>query len=328
MPNTKPDHCGVCAGVTELVWREDHREYSLWECGYCQAQFWSPMKNPGAEWYEKDERYSFRNLNPLRKPERNHREFLKDSQSLISKSPRLLDVGMGTGNFLAVAVDRGYDGYGLDFDRDAIEAAQTFFGLKNVYALNLDEAFQKFGAGFFDVITFFEVVEHLENPGEFLEKAKKLLKPDGYMAISVPHRRNFEFMKVHDKPPRHLTRWNETAMRNFLAQHGFSVVRFKAIPATIPFLITKFHFWFKGIFSFGLVQKISKSGSHSEQSEESREILQSRVSFRMTNKKIKLLQLLARAKDYILFFIPAFFLWLFLLLSGRRLGLYVLAKKS
>jgi SAM-dependent methyltransferase len=158
-------------------------------------------------------------------------------------------------------------------------------------------------------------VEHLENPGEFLEKAKRLLKPGGYVAISVPHLRNFEFMKINDKPPRHLTRWNEEAMKNYLDQHGFSVVRSKAIPATIPFLITKFHFWFKGIFSFNLVQKVfRKTNIVSERS-------------RGVSWKLKFFQILARTKDYILFSLPALFLWLFLLLSGRRLGLYVLAKK-
>lgn len=40
----------------------------------------------------------------------------------------------------------------------------------------------------FDVITFFEVLEHQDRPREFLERVKELLKPGGWLAGSVPKR--------------------------------------------------------------------------------------------------------------------------------------------
>ena len=162
--------CGICKKESKLTFKEKHKDYSLYECSLCKGQFWNPMKNPGAEWYEKDVRYSFRNKNPLKTPEVNHREFLKDLPALGGK---LLDIGMGTGNFLAAAITKGYDGYGIDFDADAIETAKEFFNLKNAYVSDTETAIKKFGAGFFDAITMFEVLEHLENPSESIKKIRK-----------------------------------------------------------------------------------------------------------------------------------------------------------
>lgn len=275
------------------------------------------MKNPGAEWYEKDIRYSFRNKNPLKTPEVNHREFLRD---LPASKGKLLDIGMGTGNFLAAAVANGYDGYGTDFDNDAIETAKEFFGLQNVFPLNTEEAIKKFGPGYFDVITLFEVLEHLEDPSESLEKIKVLLKKGGYLAISVPYRGSSKLFKAHDIPPRHLTRWSEKSMENFLNSHQFSVTRMKVIPVPFSYLITKYHFWYEGIFSFGAVEKLT-----SPKKTQKGETIAN--NFKKNYRKIKMLQSLARLKDYLLFSIPAAILYLRLLLNKKAgLDLYVLAQ--
>ncbi|MDD5547611.1 MAG: class I SAM-dependent methyltransferase [Candidatus Pacebacteria bacterium] len=314
MPNIKPVICGVCGKSANLNFKEDFKEYSLWECPECFGQFWSPMKGPGAGWYEKDERYSFRNLNPLEKPERNHREFLRD---LPAKGGRLLDIGMGTGNFLAAAVKSGYDGYGVDFDSEAIETAKRVFGLKNVSTGDLDGVLKDFGEKSFDIVTMFEVVEHLENPAEFIEKSKRLLKNGGYLAISVPFRGAAEFLKPNDKPPRHLTRWDKNSMENFLKEHEFETARIKIIKAPISYLITKFHFWTRGFLSFNAVGKLSAVPA-------GQKAVNNKVSLRA-----RVIQKMARIKDYILFLLPAIILSGILLVTGRNgLGLYILAKKK
>jgi len=311
--------CGICKKNSNPIFKEKSGNYSLYECPLCGGQFWNPMKNPGAEWYEKDIRYSFRNKNPLKTPEVNHREFLRD---LPAPKGKLLDIGMGTGNFLAAAVANGYDGYGTDFDNDAIETAKEFFRLKNVFPINTEEAIKKFGSGYFDVITLFEVLEHLEDPSESLEKIKILLKKGGYLAISVPYRGSSKLFKAHDIPPRHLTRWSEKSMENFLNSHQFSVTRMKVIPVPFSYLITKYHFWYEGIFSFGMVEKLISAPAKEKIGSES-------SSYQKNYRKIKILQTLARIKDYLLFSIPALCLKLKLIATGKNgLDLYVLARLS
>ena len=308
----RPNSCGICKQSAGFLLRENFKEYSLWHCPRCDGQFWFPMQNPGAQWYAHDDRYAFRNRNPLRSPERTHRAFLADRPAA---GGRLLDVGTGTGNFLVAARAAGYRAVGTDFDLDAVKTATEQFGL-SVYPLDLAGVTARFGKESFDVITLFEVLEHLEAPRTFLDEVGALLAPGGYLAITVPYRGCPAFLKPHDLPPRHLTRWNETAMENLLTAAGFSMIRLRRIPLPFSYLITKFHFWTKGFFSFGAVQRFSRGAQTPGQRGAPRE------------KTIATMQLLARIKDYALFTIPAALLYGGLLLLGRRhLGLYALARR-
>ena len=305
-----PFQCPICRAAALVFFKETHNIYTLWECANCNGQFWEPVKNPGAEWYEKDERYSFRNQNPLKTPEHDHREFLKDMATLrqANSKSRLLDVGMGTGNFLAAAKNAGYDVYGIDFDKDAVEAAKDVFGLKNVYVSDIDGAAKAFGTEFFDAATMFQVLEHLENPAEFLQKIRSTLKPKGYLGLSVPYRGFWAPLKPGDHPPRHLTRWDEKSMGRLLEANGFEIIKIKKLHVPIKYLIKKFHFWTGNFLSFGAVNKIS---------------------VKTKNKKtISAVHFLAKAKDYSLFFLPALLFYASLALARKHyLDLYVLAQK-
>ena len=305
--------CAICKVTNPLVLKEKFQAYSLWHCQNCAGQFWTPMKNPGSDWYQHDERYAWRNKNPYQFVESNHQEFLSD---LPAPHGTLLDIGMGTGNFLKAALGYGYQGYGIDFDEEAVRVARESLGLKNIYAADIDGALRQFGANYFNSITMFEVLEHLENPNDFMEKVKILLKSGGFLALSVPYRNSWDRFKKYDKPPRHLTRWDKNSLSKFLSRHQFNVVRLKVIPVSLSYLITKFHFWTTGLLSFGLVQKISASRATSKSS-------------LLASPAIKLARFTARFKDYLLFFVPSLLLYCYLaLIKKHGLTLYSLAKRN
>ncbi len=312
MKETKTAVCGICQRESALTKKEIYQSYTLWECLFCGGQFWDPLKNPGSEWYEKDDRYASRNQNPRERQERNHREFLLDHPL---SGEKILDIGMGTGNFLRAAKTAGYDCYGIDFDRAAILAAQSQFGLTNVYGLSIAEAREKFGSGFFGVVTMFEVLEHLENPEEALRLAHDLLKAKGVVALSIPHRFCPAYLKPHDLPPRHLTRWNESAIKAVLNRAGFSVLRLRSLPISLGYIITKFHFLTMGVASFNLTQKLTSNSTIIKKTPTQKALL-------------KIIPIVARLKDYILFSLPALLLWVYAILRGYRLGLYVLAERK
>jgi SAM-dependent methyltransferase len=82
----------------------------------------------------------------------------------------------------------------------------------------------------FDVITFFEVLEHQDKPREFLEMVKGLLKEGGYIAGSVP---NIERLFVEmdwknyfhwDYPPHHFLRFSKSSLEKALNFSGFKDV--------------------------------------------------------------------------------------------------------
>jgi SAM-dependent methyltransferase len=81
----------------------------------------------------------------------------------------------------------------------------------------------------FDVITFFEVLEHQDKPREFLEMVKGLLKEGGYIAGSVPNRESMfiellRFNHVDDYLPHHFLRFSKPSLEKAL-----NFVRFRDI---------------------------------------------------------------------------------------------------
>ena len=57
------------------------------------------------------------------------------------------------------------------------EIAKERFGLENVYAVSFEDFLKRTDLPSFDIITFFEVIEHLDKPLEFILSVKRLLNP-------------------------------------------------------------------------------------------------------------------------------------------------------
>jgi glycosyltransferase involved in cell wall biosynthesis/SAM-dependent methyltransferase len=95
---------------------------------------------------------------------------------------RLLDVGCGHGLLLDEARERGYDPVGLE-----VSAASAAFGRK---AFDLDIREQTIDEldddERFDVITLIDVLEHLSNPLEAIDRCQKLLAPNGVLCVVTP----------------------------------------------------------------------------------------------------------------------------------------------
>jgi 2-polyprenyl-3-methyl-5-hydroxy-6-metoxy-1,4-benzoquinol methylase len=94
---------------------------------------------------------------------------------------RVLDVGCGNGEFLAAAAEAGYVVAGIDISPAAAELCRTR-GFNAVAGDFLHTAFPEP----FDVITMWDVVEHLTEPAAFLSRALELLRPDGYLVMKTP----------------------------------------------------------------------------------------------------------------------------------------------
>jgi SAM-dependent methyltransferase len=94
----------------------------------------------------------------------------------------VLDVGCGPGFFLIAASQRGIDGLGVDIS----ENAARFGARKGVDIICGDLLDQEvWQPESFDAITFWASLEHLYRPRETLERANRLLKPDGLIAVET-----------------------------------------------------------------------------------------------------------------------------------------------
>lgn len=211
-------------------------DYKLYHCPSCHIEFWSPMEVL-PEFYEKYlpeheiRQYGFRPLPIQAKP------FFK---YFPLKKGTLLDVGCGDGIFLKYAQEAGFTVTGLDFDEKCIKTAKENRGIKNVYKLSLDdfadECLKKNLK--FDVICFFEVLEHQDKPKGFLGEVCSLLNEGGYIVGSVPNRERFlaglerklingtRHPEEGDYPPPHLTYWSKDVLKSFVSNFGFDQIEF------------------------------------------------------------------------------------------------------
>jgi SAM-dependent methyltransferase len=104
------------------------------------------------------------------------------------RTPKLLDVGCGTGGFLKFASANGFRAYGFDASRVQAEYARTLFPEVR-HASSLQDYLKLLSQPDlkFDFITLWDVFEHIRNPVPFLQQLGKSLEPGGQLFISVPN---------------------------------------------------------------------------------------------------------------------------------------------
>ena len=114
----------------------------------------------------------------------NYLDALKRIDQYIGDPGRVLDFGCGAGFFLGVCVDLGWGAYGLEPLPGHAVYARSNFGVQVVTDTLRNDTFEK---NYFDLITAFQVFEHLPDPRVELEKLIQILKPGGLILIEVPN---------------------------------------------------------------------------------------------------------------------------------------------
>lgn len=112
--------------------------------------------------------------------------FVKDS----CKGKRVLDIACGAGYGAKFYLGWGaVEVVGVDISETAIAMAKSQFSSEGINFLCGDilAVLQKYGEGYFDLVTSFETVEHVLDPNEFLTGLKKAVKPSGHLVISCPN---------------------------------------------------------------------------------------------------------------------------------------------
>lgn len=100
------------------------------------------------------------------------------------RSPRLLDIGCGWGDFLHFASARGWQVGGFEFSASVARVAQEKYGLA-VRVGSLED--MEIPDQTFDLITLWHVLEHLRDPLGALARIEPLLAPGGVLVLEVPN---------------------------------------------------------------------------------------------------------------------------------------------
>ena len=116
------------------------------------------------------------------------------SPAAEKRSPRVLDIGSGLCVFLHRMKEAGWECTALDPDPRAVEHARDVVGVKAVCG-DLPSSSE---LGYFDMITFNKVLEHIQEPVAMLAKSAAHLNKDGFVYVEVPDGE----MAVQDGPER------------------------------------------------------------------------------------------------------------------------------
>ncbi len=163
--------------------------------------------------------------------------WLDIARDLVSKNKQLLDVGAGLGMFLRLASQSGFAVHGVEPNAESAEAIKERLGVEVENSLFENANILKR----FNVITMWDLLEHMATPREGLEKANALLNADGVLVLEIPardsllhklakglHRLSFGMIRrplylvcgIH-----HLNYFDEKSVRKLLNETGFSVIK-------------------------------------------------------------------------------------------------------
>lgn len=302
MPYQKPPiKCPACEETDNFTFIQDYKscegKFSLHECSKCKARFWAPLDAPFSKWYDKAyaEERILKNFQGLKVRCGVYKKSLKLNPGI--EGVKILDLGCGMGEFMHELEKRGAEVWGADFSQKSVEFAKRNFNLKNIYSTSFEDFFKKTDLPLFDIIFFFEVIEHLDRPLEFIKNVKKFLKPNGKIILSTPCReRIMANIAKWDYPPHHLSRWNKESVANLFKKIGFEISGF--------YYVDQFDFIMGALTEktrMGLVAKtavaLSKHPAAAKQSNLTKKII------------IKIVHLGGYVKNYAIAGIPAVVLW-------------------
>lgn len=156
------------------------------------------------------------------------RESLRLVNRYYPKRGRILDVGAAAGFFLKVAKDDGWETYGVEPSKWSVEFANGNYKVNEKQGV-LGEV--KFKSGFFDVVTMWDVLEHVPDPAADLREVYRILKPGGMLVINYPDfgtplsrlagKKWWFLLSVH------LFYFDRVSMGKILAKSGFTNPIFK-----------------------------------------------------------------------------------------------------
>lgn len=228
-------NCIIC-NSDKLTTLLGYEKAHLCQCDSCDLVF--ARKTPSAEelnTYYKN--YGTNNyLSPLTIKRYNE---LLDTFEHFRKTSKILDVGCGIGYFLIEAKKRGWEVYGTEL---SIESADICLDK----GINIEKGVlnaENYEPQMFDIITSFEVIEHINNPLIELEHFNAILRRGGLVYVTTP---NFNSMLRYRLKaayniityPEHLTYYTPKTLQTVFELSGFEKLKIETTGISLTRLRT------------------------------------------------------------------------------------------
>ena len=148
-----------------------------------------------------------------------HIKRYQKATSYIAKTDSVFDVGCGYGYGSKMMAQKAKKIIAIDISSAAIKYAKKKYNHKKIKYMTGDlEKLNLSNLGSFDIITCFEVLEHLHKPEIVLKKIRKLISPKGYLFLSLPNGKN-----APENNPHHIKNYTQKDIKNLLHKSGFRI---------------------------------------------------------------------------------------------------------
>jgi predicted SAM-dependent methyltransferase len=239
--------CCLNEDQSQFVEKYNLKEYIILECKKCSFNF-IPQKNEEFIDYQ-----NYKDEEEL-KQVRQGNNWLKVQRNLLryklirkyKKSGFLFDLGTGWGHFLYTGKQLGYDVYGIEVANNPYIYAKNDLNLPvdHIDFFQLDKPNKSY-----DIITMWDVFEHINQADLVVEKCSNLIKDSGYLFMQIPQIDSF--VAKHQKEnwtmigPGHVNYFSKKTIPIILNRHGFDIVKIKSSIEFKLFLMFVVYSWIK-----------------------------------------------------------------------------------
>jgi dolichol-phosphate mannosyltransferase len=247
----KDTECPLCEDTSTLFFCKKNG-YDIFKCKTCQLLFIYPLPK-SIEVYDEsyfsgaEKGFGYINYDADKEPMIPiFNKYLDILNKIGMKKGKLLDIGAATGFFMNLAQKRGFDVVGVELSDFAAKKGRE----KGLNVITGDLISQKFPSEQYDVVTIFDVIEHVPNPKELIIEVKRILKKGGVIVMNTPDAGSF-WARVWGKnwqlivPPEHVNYFNIKNLSNYLSKNGFEVKLVSKIGKsfTIQYIINMLYKW-------------------------------------------------------------------------------------
>lgn len=138
--------------------------------------------------------------------------------TLFAAGRNVLDVGCGTGYGAAVMASVAGDVTGFDVSSEAVRYATQHYGDRARFFVGSAGAFPTLGVRY-DLVTAFEVIEHIAEWPELIKEAARVMKPTGLFLVTTPNKTQYNESRKDVGPnPFHVHEFEQQEFRAALAR--------------------------------------------------------------------------------------------------------------
>lgn len=228
--------CPICQSEKNKFFGEKNK-YKLYRCIDCRLVFVWPIPGNLSTLYQEEyfkaneggQEHGYTDYDQDK--EKMKQVFVKYLERIekLCGGRKIFDVGAATGFFLVLAKERGWQTAGTEISRYAAKVAQTK-GENVVYGrlpeIKTDNKY--------DAVTMWDVLEHLDNPKEYVQAAGNLLLKGGLLVVNTIDKDSL-WAKIWGKhwhlivPPEHLFYYSRKSLEILFETSGFKIIKTEKI---------------------------------------------------------------------------------------------------